>query len=256
MYPDAATIANGAFVGAVSETVNELSTWTTLNQDSLDVPAGDTVEDTVTITVPQDAAPGERYAVVFAAASKSSSTGIKLIYRTGVRIYLSVGGDNPPASKFTVNTLTAQREHNGRAVVKAMVHNTGGRALDMFGTLTLTAVSGAMTAGPYPVRLGTTLAPGQSEPVTVAVPDPVSDGPWNAVIDLKSGLLDETYQARITFPSAPGSTSMAMAYPKPAAGSYVVPLLAGGLLVSALLGASAYRITRQRRHRRKNPNLP
>jgi hypothetical protein len=41
---------------------------------------------------------------------------------------------------------------------------TGGRALDISGTLTLTAGHGGLQAGPFPVTLGTTLAPATPNP--------------------------------------------------------------------------------------------
>ena len=120
-------------------------------------------------------------------------------------MYLSVGGNNPPPTAFTIDTLTATRNRAGRAVVLAQVHNTGGRAVDLSGTLSMTKVSGAVQVGPYPVTLGTTLAPGQSEPITIPIPDQVVDGPWNATIVLRSGLITEQAQAQITFPKNPGA---------------------------------------------------
>jgi hypothetical protein len=250
VYPAAASITNGSFIGAAGQTVNELASWTKLSQGNLDVPVSGTLRDTVTIAVPQNAAPGERYAVVWASATGSAG-GIRMVRRVGVRIYLSVGGDNPPASKFTVDTLTAERDPNNRAVVQALVHNTGGRALDMSGTLTLSAVSGMLKAGPYPVQLGTTLAPGQSEPVKAVLTDQVADGPWNATITLRSGLLDETYQAQITFPHTPGITPAAAAHPKPVGGHLkMIAGITGILLI--LLSATAFHIG-QRRRRRTTP---
>ena len=135
------------------------------------MPAASTAQEkggcTITITVPPDASPGERYAVIFAEASsarrrpgKSGMTG------SDIRAYLSVGPGGPPAADFTVDTLTAQRTPDGHPLVTAQVHNTGGRALDMTGTLTLTGGPGGLTPGPFPVTLGTTLAPGDSAPVT------------------------------------------------------------------------------------------
>jgi hypothetical protein len=120
-------------------------------------------------------------------------------------MYLSVGGDNPPPTSFTIDTLTATRNPAGHAVVLAQVHNTGGRAVDLSGTLSMTKVSGAVKVGPYPVTLGTTLAPRQTELVTIPIPDQVVDGPWNATIVLRSGLIAEQAQAQITFPKNPGA---------------------------------------------------
>ncbi|MFE1855547.1 hypothetical protein ACFYYI_04670 [Streptomyces sp. NPDC002387] len=200
MYPGAARIRHGSFIGAFGRHRNELTSWTSLDRRRLEVPAHSTARASVTIHVPRDAAPGERYGVIWAQMSGGHGPGVALVNRAGIRLYLSVRGHNPPPTKFRVDTMTAERDRAGRAIVKAQVHNTGGRALDLSGTLNLTKVRGSLNAGPYAVQLGTTLAPGQSEPVTVLVTDQVANGPWKATLHLKSGLYEETYRARITFP--------------------------------------------------------
>lgn len=248
VYPAAAVITHGSFVGAAGNTRNELSSWTTLNHETLDVPAHDTALDTVTIAVPKDAAPGERYAVVWAQVSGGHGGGIALVSRTGVRMYLSVGGHNPPAANFTARTMTAQRGPDGRAIVRAQILNTGGRALDLSGTLKLSAVRGSLNAGPYPVQLGTSLAPRQSEPVTIPVTDQVADGPWYATLELKSGLLDKTFHAKIKFPHTEG-TATAAAVDLTASGNLALEALATGVL---LLGTALLITTVRRRHGRKN----
>ncbi|WP_338673488.1 hypothetical protein V1460_10535 [Streptomyces sp. SCSIO 30461] len=205
LYSGAADIKRGSFVGAAGSTGNELTSWITLSKPSLDIPAHSTARSAVTIAVPKDAAPGERYGVVWAQVrGHDTGEGIALVNRTGIRVYLSVGGNNPPQPKFEVNTMTAARDSGGRAVVQAQVHNTGGRALDFTGDISMKRVSGSLSAGPYPVRLGISLKPGQSEPVTVTVTDTVENGPWDITLRLKSGLLEETHKARITFPTGPG----------------------------------------------------
>ena len=247
VYPAAAAITRGAFVGAAASTRNELSSWTTLDRKAIDVPAHATGRDTVTIAVPKDAAPGERYAVVWAQVSGGQGGGIALVSRTGIRMYLSVGGHNPPAADFTARTLTARRGPDGHAIARAQILNTGGRALDLSGTLKLSSASGSLSAGPYPVQLGTSLAPRQSEPVTIPVTDQVADGPWNATLELKSGLLDKTFHARITFPHNQGASSTA-AMTNGSSGNLRLKALAGGIL---LLGTALLTITLRRRHSRK-----
>lgn len=125
VYPAAATITHGSFVGAAGRKRNELSSWTRLRRRTLDVPAHDTLRDTVKIAVPRDAAPGERYAVVWAQVRGGRGGGIALVSRTGIRMYLSVGGHNPPAPNFTARTMTAERGPDGRAIVRAQITNTG-----------------------------------------------------------------------------------------------------------------------------------
>jgi hypothetical protein len=124
-------------------------------------------------------------------------------------MYLSVGGANAAPSSFTVDSLTAARAPDGHPMVTAQVHNTGGRALDMSGTLSLSDGPGSLSAGPFPAQLGSTLAPGQSTAVTIALGQQLPDGPWNAALTLKSGLLEKNSQARIQFPAGPGAANPA-----------------------------------------------
>ncbi|MFF7190039.1 hypothetical protein ACFZAR_33530 [Streptomyces sp. NPDC008222] len=212
MYPSSARIKHGSFVGTFGRRRNELTSWMSLDRKWLRVPPRSTARTTVTIHVPRDAAPGERYGVVWAQMSGGHGPGVTLVNRAGIRVYLSVGGHNPPATRFRVDTMTGERDRSGRAIVRAQVHNTGGRALDLSGTLDLTKVRGSINAGPYPVELGTTLAPGQSEPVTVVVTDQVANGPWKATLRLRSGQYEETYRARITFPRHSGHGRAARAH--------------------------------------------
>lgn len=214
VYPGAADIRRGSFVGAAGNTGNELTTWIKPGQLVLDVPAHSRARDTVTISIPKDAAPGERYGVVWAQVSgRDLGSGITLVSRTGIRLYLSVGGNNPPRARFTMDDMTAGRDARGRAVVHAKVHNTGGRALDLTGALKMSQVSGSISAGPYPIDSGKSLAPGQSTSVNVIVTDQVTDGPWDVSLTLKSGLLEVTHEARITFPKGPGMAAAVLSHP-------------------------------------------
>ncbi|MEU6216286.1 peptidase [Streptomyces sp. NPDC047022] len=205
MYPGAAEIRNGSFIGApLGSRRSELTSWTSLSSNRLVLSAHSKARTTVTIHVPGDAAPGERYGVIWAQMSSGNGPGVTLVNRAGIRVYLSVEGHNPPPTRFSVSTMTGERDRTGRAIVRAQVHNTGGRALDLKGTLNLSKVKGSVSAGPYAVQLGTTLAPGESEPVTVPVTDQLANGPWNARLHLESGMYDGTYSARVTFPAHSG----------------------------------------------------
>ena len=253
LYPGAAGIVRGSFIGAAGNARNELTSWIRLGRAGLDIPARSTARSNVTIAVPGDAAPGERYGVVWAQIKgNQGGEGVSLVNRTGIRVYLSVGGNNPPQAQFTVAMMTAARDNARHAVVQAQVHNTGGRALDLTGSLTMSQVSGNLNAGPYPVQLGTTLAPGQKEPVKVIIPDKVEDGPWDVSLTLKSGLLEERHKARITFPSSPGAAQAAPArrIESNALGSALLPLVAAlTLLLAVALGV----VVSTRRRERQGP---
>jgi hypothetical protein len=204
VYPAAAAIAHGSFLGAAGHTPNDLSTWTSVSPGAAAVTAGGHLTATVSITVPHDAAPGERYGVVWAEVRSAPSVGdgVIQISRVGIRVYLSVGPGGPPAANFTIDSLTALRSPDGQPTVVATVHNSGGRALDMSGSLRLSAGPGGISAGPFAATLGTTLAIGGTEPVTIVLDKQLPAGPWDARVVLRSGLISRAAQATITFPAS------------------------------------------------------
>lgn len=203
VYPAAAVVAGDGFVGQEGATANELSSWTRLDRSTLTLRQGAHQSVAVTISVPADAAPGERYAVLWAqVGSPDGAAGITEVSRVGIRIYLSVGGNNEPASDFTIETLTASRTADGRPLITAQVHNTGGRALDLGGTLSLSGGPAGLSAGPFTTQSATTLAVGAVGPVLVSLDPSLPPGPWTAAVTLRSGLLTRTAQASVTFPAA------------------------------------------------------
>ncbi len=248
LYPSAATIERGSFIGAAADTPNELSSWTSVDPSASDVPAGGHATATVTIDVPHDAAPGEQYGAVWAEVRSAplSEGGIIQASRVGIRIYLSVGPGGAPAADFTIDSLTAERSPDGLPMVLATVHNTGGRALDMNGTLKLLAGPGGLSAGPFPATLGTTLAIGDTEAVTLAMDRGIPAGPWDARITLRSGLIERTARATITFPASGASPSVITSSVQPAR-LYVI---AASLIILLLAGIAALLISLKRRPKR------
>ncbi|MCD9625138.1 hypothetical protein [Rhabdothermincola salaria] len=250
LYPAAATIDDGTFVGAPGRELNDLASWTSVTADAATVPAGGTEIAVVRIVVPDDAAPGEQYGVVWAEArsDEADATGVVQVSRVGIRLYVSVGPGGPPAADFEIEALTAERSADGAPVVAAIVRNTGGRALDMTGTLQLSNGPGGLTAGPFPAELGRTLAIDGSEPVRVALDERLPDGPWDAVITLESGLTQRTGEATITFSAAGDPVPVTEADD---AMPWAVLLGAGAVL--ALLVGATWSIRRQRRRRATRP---
>jgi hypothetical protein len=248
LYAAAATIDHGSFLGAAGHTPNDLSTWTSVSPGASDVPAGGRVTATVTITVPSDAPPGEQYGVVWAEARSgpAGGGGVIEVNRVGIRLYLSVGPGGAPAADFAIDSLTAERSRDGHPVVLATVHNTGGRALDMSGTLELLAGPGGLSAGPFPADLGITLGIGDTEPVTIVLDDRVPAGPWDARISLHSGLLERSAAATITFPDAGVSTPVDTRSTRP---GWLYPVIAA--LVLLFLRAIGALIAMLRRRRRR-----
>jgi hypothetical protein len=246
-YSSAASISKGSFLGAAAHTANDLSTWTTISPATESVPAGGHVTATVTIAVPKDAAPGEQYGVVWTETRTPPAAGTKVVQvsRVGIRLYMSVGPGGAPAGNFTISSLTAKRAADGHAVLVATVRNTGGRALDMSGTLKLSSGPGGLSAGPFPATLGTSLAIGDTEPVSVVLDKQIPAGPWKAEVTLHSGLTEHTATATITFPAAGAAAAAVLSTPTKSNHGL---LYAGiGALAALLLTAGALLLIYRRR---------
>ncbi|MCA1845482.1 MAG: DUF916 domain-containing protein [Actinobacteria bacterium] len=253
LYPAAATVADGVFQFGEGHAVNELTTWTTVAPSMLQLAPGAKGVATTTIKVDPKASPGERYAVVWAevGAPAPPGGGIATVNRVGVRIYLSVGPGNEPASDFEITGLEAQRAQDGSPEVTATVHNTGGRAVDLSGDLRLTNGPGALAAGPFPAKLGTTLGVGQSEPVVVVLDRAVPNGPWDAEIILREGLIERKANARLTFPTAPAGVGTPVKARSEDRG--VSPMALGGVGAALLLAAATLVPRRLRKRRPPSP---
>lgn len=253
LYPAAATIANGSFLGAAGHTPNAVSLWTSVSPGSADIPSGRNVTAIVRIAVPRGTTSGERYGAVWAQVSSTpiAGNGITQVSRVGIRIYLSVGLGGPPASNFTITSLTAERSPGGQPIVLAKVHNTGGLALDMSGSLRLLAGPSGLSAGPFPATLGTTVAIGDTEPVTIRLDKQLPAGPWDAMITLQSGLIRHSAQATITFLETGTAPPVKTTSVRP--GWYYLTFI--GLLALLLLSTTVLLITLRRLRRRTHNGL-
>ena len=242
VYTAGASIVRGNFAFNPSHSQNELSRWTSVSRNVLRLAPGTEALDTMTIRVPKDAESATHYAVVWAEVSTSAPTagGVRLVNRVGVRIYLSVGLGGAPSSNLTVSSLTAQRAASGAALVVATVRNTGHSTLDVSGTLTLSQGPGGLAAGPFPVKVGTVLPPGESEPVTVLLSSALPRGPWRADLRLASGITERSVVATITFPLGAAAKS-------PTAAGFPTLMVAVILLLLLLaLAALALLISRRK----------
>ncbi|MFL6238246.1 MAG: peptidase [Actinomycetes bacterium] len=251
-YADAATVAKGSFTVAAGQTQNELTRWMTVTPAAGTLPPQGHVVLTVTIKVPTDVQPGERYGVVLAdvpPARPTRPSQLAVGARVGIRVYLSVSRRAEPVTDFRIDSLTALRTKSGQPEVLSQVHNTGGRAVDLSGTLMLDHGPGGLRAGPYPVALGTTLGVGQTAPVAIPLDRQLPAGPWRAVLTLASGSVTRAAQGMLLFPTANGVSSPVVAA-KPLSitqrRSIVVPV-AGGLLGLLALAFLLFLLLRRRR---------
>lgn len=232
VYPAAAGVRRGVFVFAPGHTRNELSSWTSVSRGVLPVLPGGKAFETITVTVPRDAASGEQYGVVWAevSAPAAATGGVTLVNRVGVRMYLSIGPGGGPPSDFAIGSVYARVSADGEPLVVANVDNTGPRTLDITGSLTLSHGPGGLRTGPFQVELAPALAPDGSEPATVRLAKGLPRGPWRASLRLGSGFIERSAVATITFPGRPTprvTTTLSRGL-----------ILAGGIL-AVLLAAAA-----------------
>lgn len=202
LYGGGAAIVGGAFT---PDDDAPAGSWITTTPGEIDLNQGEAATVTATIAVPANASSGERYGVIWAELPGiPNPSGITEVSRVGVRVYLSVGPGGEPDSDFVIESLAPGRTDDGRPTVSAVVRNTGGRALDMVGNLTLSDGPGGLTAGPFPATLGTTLGVRQEAPVLVVLDKAIPPGPWEARIALQSGTLEREAKATISFPTELG----------------------------------------------------
>lgn len=243
VYAGAAEIKDGSFTGDGAEIKSDLTRWAAVDRPQVQLQPGEAADLMATITVPTDAPEGERYGAFWAEMrSTASAGGVASVNRVGIRIYLSVGPGAGQAADFTITSLASTRDAEGTPQVSALVTNSGGRAVDLAGELTLAAGPGGLSAGPFELQKQTTLAPGEARTIAFPVPREIPNGPWNASITLRSGLLERQAEGQITFPDAPSTVVPAQetAFPW-----WLVAVL---LLLLALL--AWYLLDRSRRKRR------
>ncbi len=253
LYAAGAIVAKSAFRFLEGQTHNELSSWITVDPTSVEVSPHGSATALVTIAVPEDAEDGERYAVVWAQTPPSSPAEgeVVTVDRVGIRVYLSVGRGGAPPTDFRIDSLTASRDDAGRPIVTATVINTGGRAIDLSGTLRLSDGPGGLSAGPFPAQLGTTIGIGQRGTVRVVLSPSIPDGPWTADLRLHSDLVKRQAQARITFPSSPGTGSDTVPASAPGVS---IGLLAVIVAIGLALGAGLWLFFALRRRRKSEPD--
>jgi hypothetical protein len=242
LYPAAATVDETGFSFAPDRAGNDLTTWVRLERTGMTLPAGSQEMVWATIAVPRTAPAGERYAVLWAqvAATTDPAANVRNVGRVGVRIYLSVGAGGEPASGFEIDGVTGARDPAGVPIVTVKVRNTGGRALDLDGKLSLSDGPGALSAGPFRVNLGT-LGIGDTAEGSVRLDPQLPDGPWTAELSLASGPATRTATASVAFTESPA---------RPASNRGTAVLTLSGVLALAaamLLAGYTYYAYRRRR---------
>lgn len=237
----ASTVVDGAFTPDDAHP-NELVSWISVDHPTLTLPARSAADVTVTIAVPADAPEGEQYATVWAQADagRQTASGVTIVNRSGIRVYLSVGAGNGPASDFAIEGVTASTGPDGVPQIDAVVHNTGGRAIDVKGSVALRDGPGMTSAGPFDLGTATTILPGETHTVSIPLAAGLSAGPWTTALTLRSGLVEREETTTLTLPVA-AAVGPPASEPSPMA---LILLVVAGV---GVLAAAAWGLIRRRR---------
>lgn len=111
--------------------------------------------------------------------------------------------------------MRPQRTEDGDARVVAEVRNTGERAIDLRGALSLSDGPDSLSAGPFRVTDGPTLAPGNRGNVVVMLSGRLPDRPWKFRLTLQSGTITRTATGSLTFPEKRGMWGLPAALDSP-----------------------------------------
>jgi hypothetical protein len=204
VYTDAAQISDGLFIGDAGATCNELTRWMSVQHPSVTLQPGASVMDMITIKVPAGATRGEHYAVIWVQQTAKTATsrdfGVTEVSRVGIRVYLAVGHGGAPPTSFAITSMTVGHSAAGQPImVVAHVHNTGGRAIDLSGSMRLADGPGNTSSGSFSAQRIVTLAPGQSGDMTFAPPKGLPYGSWRATVTLVSGITVATATTTVQF---------------------------------------------------------
>ncbi|WP_214416997.1 hypothetical protein [Sphaerisporangium fuscum] len=223
LYAGGAAIKNHRFTFAPPSTGNELSSWITLDRTRLDLRPNSNALVRATIAVPRWATEGERYAVIWARVATRGpgpKANVALVNQVGVRTYLHVGPGGEPPTDFEISQVHPQTAPDGAPRIVATVANTGRRAIDLEGRLSLLDGPSRLNAGPFPITRGTTLAPAERGQITVALGRDLPNGPWKYRLTVQSGRVTHT---------ATGTIDLAQKDDQPERRSMVLPLVLTGL---------------------------
>lgn len=206
LYAGPARIQSGGFVPADRGAESDLTDWIEITPAQVQLSPGEKARGTTKISVPDTAETGEYYGAVWAEIPGEAPTGsgVAVASRVGIRVYLSIGPGGEPPSDFELPSFRPVRERDGRPGIDITACNTGGRALDLVGELSLAEGPGGVSAGPFQTEGSKTVLPETCVDVPIRLDPALPDGPWDATAKLSSGEEERTAEARITFPKEPG----------------------------------------------------
>jgi hypothetical protein len=222
-----------------------LGAWIDFQTESVTVPAGESVEVPFTVTVPDNATPGDYAgAVITSLGQPSQEQGLSVDRRLGIRIHLRVGGTLAPALTVADMRVDYAGSANpfapGDATVTYTLENTGNARLTAGQKVTVAGAFGMLPADATKLKAVPELLPGESWEVTTRVAGVVPTFWLSAktVVTLQSASSDETDEK--------------IANVEASATTWAVPwALLVLLLVAAAIVVATVLIVRRRRRNRK-----
>jgi hypothetical protein len=219
-----------------------VGTWVTFGADSVEVPAGQSVEIPFTLAIPADATPGD-YAggLITSLAQPEQEQGITVDRRLGIRMHVRVGGELQPTIAIENMKVDYAGTLNpfapGDATVSYVVHNTGNAILSAGQSIAVTGPFGMLPVSAAGIERVPELLPGEDWAVTV---------PLSGVAP--SFLLTATAVVLPELPDDDSSTNPVLSDVQATATTWAVPwmLLLLILLIAAAVVA-AILVSRRRR---------
>jgi hypothetical protein len=201
--------------------------WVELDQQEVTVPADESVTIPFTMTVPENATPGDQPAGIAASVAAGEGDDMSMVSRVGVRIHLRVDGDIMPALEVGDLNVDYQQNWNpfapGTATATWTVENTGNVRLGTEQALNSAGIFGMAQAHETvePIR---EILPGGQATVTVEQQVLPLFALWSTVELSPQIVGDDEVDAELT--SAIGTATVA-AIPIP---QLILLALVGGLI--------------------------
>jgi hypothetical protein len=222
---DAFTLVNGGFgVREEDEPRTEASTWIDYEAGPLEFAPGEGIERSFTVTVPEDAEPGEYIAGIVLQTAEpveiEGSTMFDQLVRKSVAVFITVPGETTPGVE--VGTPEIQGNVAGQRVV-VPVNNTGNVLLKPTGEVVLTDDAGNEVFK-QPFAMGSVYA-GMGTTLEVPLPPALPEGNYQVSMNMSDPVTSleasapETevalsYEAEV---EAPLAITSALVTPMPAA---------------------------------------
>lgn len=181
---DTVPMTNGGFAIAEPDVpASGTATWIDYPAETYDFAPGEGIERTFTVTIPDDAAPGQYIAGISLQTAEplevEGSDFFNQIIRKTVAVFIIVPGELTPAFDLGEPEVV---QGDLRSQIVVPVNNTGNMLVKPQGELTLTNQAGetVMTA---PIAMGSVYA-GTNAPLAVSVPSSVPVGDYTLTINL------------------------------------------------------------------------